>query len=115
MAAEKKLHAVGRLVLARCCDRVDNDGCLLTLKLVDSSDSSSRHAPADLRDLCVIWRDDENIVERHGPCFAETVGPGHTRRHEVRYDLGDAFGFFWGAVLIPLVLYGNVEEPRPRK
>ena len=106
---------MGRLVLARCCDRVDNDGCLLALKLVDSSDSCSYYAPTDLRDLCVIWCDDENVVERHGPCLAETVGPGHTWRHEVRYDLGDASGFFGRAVLVPLVLYGNIEKPRPCK
>ena len=113
--AEEELHAVRGVLGGRGCHGVDDDGRLLALELVDGSDPRPVDALGDLQHLGVVWRDDEDFVERHGFGPAVAIRPVNTPRDETLHDLCDAFGLFPRRVLVSLVHDGNVEESRPRE
>ena len=50
--------------MAGCCHRVDHDGRFLALELVHRPDARARQAILKFEDLSVVWRDDQDVVER---------------------------------------------------
>ena len=91
------------------------------MEFVHGSYPGSRDKAADLRHLCVVRRNDEDVIETHWFNFAKTVGPRDALDDQPSYNLGNAFGFFRRAILVSLVLYryvkkaGTVERRGSRK
>jgi len=115
MAAEEKLHSMWCLVWVRRGKGIDHNGGLLALELIHGSCPGSRDAAADLRNLCVVRRNDEDVIETYRSGFAKPVGPGHAWCHQSLDDLGNALGLFRRAVLVALVLHGQIKKARPRE
>ena len=74
--AVKKLHAARRIGMARRRHRIDDDRRFLSLKLVDRADARAGQPLLQLEDLRVVWRDDQDVVERDGRL---TYRPGRSR------------------------------------
>ena len=76
--AVEELHAAGRISMRRGRQRVDRNGRLLPLELVDRADPSSRQLLLDLEYLRIIGRDDQDLGGRDWVRCALAVGPGRT-------------------------------------
>src|SRR4051794_26998798 len=76
VATEEEAHPARRELGRRRRHRVDADGRLLALELVDGPDPGRlRQAPLDLADLGVVGRDDENVVPAEHLPLAAAVAP----------------------------------------
>ena len=92
--------------------RIDHDGGLLPLELVDGADMRTGNALLKLKNLCVVGRDDEDVVKLSAfvlPSRSSTASPKTERRHDPR----NGFGLFSRTSLVAAVGNRHVPQPGP--
>src|SRR5579871_684682 len=99
----EKLHAPGGIFGRRRGHRVDDDGCLLPLKLVHRAHLCARQALHDPIDLVIVRRDDQYFVERQSVLPTVGVDPGCSWLREMFHNRRHAFDFFFRMALVPLM------------
>jgi len=74
--------------------RIEHNRRFLPLKLVDCADMSARYPRLQLKDLRVVGRDDEVVIELNGMLDALAIDPSRSRFQDLGNKFADRIGLF---------------------
>ncbi len=90
--------------MARCRHRIDYYWCFLSLELIHGPDARTRQSLLQLENLCVVWSDDQEVVEHNRGLSAKSIDPRCARCQYFSDKIPDGIGLFRRGALIARVL-----------
>src|SRR5690606_13263347 len=114
--AEKESHTARGVLRARGRYRVDHDGCLLALELVDRAHAGAFwEARLKRSDVRIVRRAYQDVADGQRRGHALTVGPHRAAVEKPADDVRDDLDLFGRFADVALVVHGHEPKARTRK